>query len=110
MVIRTVALTAAIIFLGGSLEKSFALSTIRPTCSSEFDGVVKSISIAEAPFLNSKFLKKIKVTFSVLNTIRGESLTEKELVVLKHGPVRFYKNHKYRISLNNDLLCNVKEI
>lgn len=110
MVIRKVALIATVIFLGGSLEKSHALSTFKPTCSVEFDGVVTNIAKAEAPFLNSQFLEKIRVTFSITQTLKGEVHREKELVVLKHGPVRFQKEKSYRISVNNDLLCNVKEI
>lgn len=99
-----------LLFLGGLLEKAQAVSSIRPICPVEFEGVVVRISQPEAPFLNSTFLEKVKVTFSVSNALKGEVSNEKELVVLKNGPVKFQEEKSYRVSLNNDLLCNVNEI
>lgn len=105
-----VAICGSLFFLGGSLENTYAVSTINPICPVEFEGVVLKVSEAEAPLFNPRFLEKVRVTFSIVNSIKGNVSKKKELIVLKNGPVKFRTDQHYRVSLNKDFLCNVKEI
>jgi hypothetical protein len=106
----TLKVLAIVATLGTISSPSKAISSFQLKCPSEFSGVVVEIASAETPFLNSRSLEKVRVRFEVTDVLRGDIPKEKELIVLKDGPVKFETLKSYKVSLNNDLLCNVKEI
>lgn len=85
-----------------SLNTAKSTSTLNHKCSDTFVGEVREVTDAKAPF-SSMMLSKSDVFFN----LKGELAGDRKIQVLKHGPVHFEVGKSYKVSLNDDLICDV---
>lgn len=91
-----------LLLLSLSLNTAKSTSTLNHKCSDTFVGEVREVTDAKAPF-SSMILSKSDVLFDLKGELSGERLIQ----VLKHGPVQFEVGKSYKVSLNDDLICEV---
>jgi len=91
-----------LILLSLSLNTARSTSTLNHKCSDTFVGEVRKIADSKAPF-SSLMLSREDVIFD----LEGEQRGERQVNVLKNGPVKFEVGKKYKISLNDNLICDI---
>lgn len=77
------------------------------SCPDEFIGEVIKVEEPEAPLHN---LSKQKVTFSVLEMLKGSLSSEVVMKALKYGRTNFLEGKRYYVSTRKGKFCAVEEI
>ncbi len=102
-------LAVVVVMLSGNIVDANAEANLKAhaDCPDKFTGTVTKVSELDAPFAS---LNRLEVEFKVDHSTQGHFRPKRTLNVQKAGQHSFKKGMSYKLELQDDLICNVKQV
>lgn len=84
------------------LSAANATSAINLACPDKFIATVTNVEDIE---VNSAFPKE-EVDFQIIQTLKGDKITNKKIQVVKGGPIKFKSGEIYTVESHDSWLCS----
>lgn len=81
--------------------KAQAMSALNLSCPEKYIATVTNVEDVE-----SSTFPKVEVDFQIIQTLKGESIVSKKILVVKDGPIKFKSGEIYTLEANNQWLCS----
>ncbi|MBC7428059.1 MAG: hypothetical protein H7336_05580 [Bacteriovorax sp.] len=82
-------------------NKAQAMSAMNLACPEKYIATVTSVEdVASSTF------PKVEVDFQIIQTLKGEKISSKKMLVVKGGPVEFKSGEIYTFEANDQWLCS----
>jgi hypothetical protein len=93
----------AVISLAGTLgaDNAQAMSAMNFACPEKYIATVINVEdVASSTF------PKVEVDFQIIQTLKGEQIASKKMLVVKGGPIEFKSGEIYTLEANDQWLCS----
>ena len=90
--------------LAGTLgaQNALATSAFNLACPEKYIATVTNVEDVEA----STAFPKVEVDFQIIQTLKGEKILSKKMMVVKGGPINFKSGEIYTLEANDQWLCS----
>ena len=91
----------ALVLIGQGFSTAKAMSTLKLACPEKYIATVTNVEdVASSTF------PKVEVDFQIIQTLKGDKITSKKMLVVKGGPIEFKSGEIYTVEANDQWLCS----